>query len=259
MIELYYDTEQPLPSEMSKIYRLIRAKTKEEKNAVCVVLSEFFVLDVGVYRHAYCDDTIASYRRTIALKTKAGRASGVSRQPTAEKSPTEVNRTPVEHTLNKCSTTVEQTKGVEQTSNHKPVTSNQKPSKHKPAAVASGRSRDTSVDGLMALGVSEQVAFDYLAVRKAKRLPLTQTALDKIQKEADKGGITIAQAITISAGNGWAGFEMDWVKNKMSRESISFIQEHSDRSWADSFIEKHTNPSWRENLMNDDGSVNVFG
>ncbi len=42
---------------------------------------------------------------------------------------------------------------------------------------------------LISLGVTEQTAMDWLEVRKMKRAPLTQTALDAIIKEAEKSTI----------------------------------------------------------------------
>lgn len=52
---------------------------------------------------------------------------------------------------------------------------------------------------------------DFLAVRKAKRAgPLTQTALKAIQREADKAGISLVDAITQCCEAGWQGFRADW-------------------------------------------------
>ena len=63
---------------------------------------------------------------------------------------------------------------------------------------------------LLALGVDAQVAADWLAVRKAKRAALTQTALDGMVDEAHKAGISVAQAVRICAVRGWQGFKASW-------------------------------------------------
>ena len=63
---------------------------------------------------------------------------------------------------------------------------------------------------LLALGVDEQVARDWLDVRKAKRAPLKQTALDDVVAEAHKAGISVAQAVRICAARGWQGFRASW-------------------------------------------------
>ena len=63
---------------------------------------------------------------------------------------------------------------------------------------------------MLALGVDEQVARDWLDVRKAKRAPLKQTALDDVVAEAHKAGISVAQAVRICAARGWQGFRASW-------------------------------------------------
>ena len=63
---------------------------------------------------------------------------------------------------------------------------------------------------LLALGVDEQVARDWLDVRKAKRAPLQQTALDDVVAAAHKAGISVAQAVRICAARGWQGFRASW-------------------------------------------------
>ena len=66
-------------------------------------------------------------------------------------------------------------------------------------------------DTLAAQGVDRQHAIDWLAVRKAKDLPLTRTAWDQTVAEAGKAGITPAEAVRMSAANGWAGFRASWL------------------------------------------------
>lgn len=59
-------------------------------------------------------------------------------------------------------------------------------------------------------GLSDGVWQDFLAVRKAKRAPLTATALDGIRREAAKAGLSLPEAITYCAENTWAAFRADW-------------------------------------------------
>ena len=66
------------------------------------------------------------------------------------------------------------------------------------------------LSALLALGVDAQVAADWLAVRKAKRAALTQTALDGMVDEAHKAGISVAEAVRICAARGWQGFRASW-------------------------------------------------
>ena len=59
--------------------------------------------------------------------------------------------------------------------------------------------------------VPEQVWNDFLKIRKAKKSPLTQTALDGIEREADEAGWSLEAAITESVARGWQGFKAEWV------------------------------------------------
>ena len=63
-------------------------------------------------------------------------------------------------------------------------------------------------------GIDGQIAEDFLTIRKAKRQPLTETAMRLIASEAQKVGMTAFQAVIFSIGNGWGSFRADWVRNK---------------------------------------------
>ena len=61
LIRKYYSTEKPLPKEISKVQRLVGAKTKEEKIAVSTVLEEFFILEEDGWHNKRCDEEIKKY------------------------------------------------------------------------------------------------------------------------------------------------------------------------------------------------------
>ena len=58
--------------------------------------------------------------------------------------------------------------------------------------------------------VDAAVFADFLTIRKAKRAPLTATALGGIRREADKAGVSLEQALTVCCERGWVGFRADW-------------------------------------------------
>jgi hypothetical protein len=62
--------------------------------------------------------------------------------------------------------------------------------------------------------VTQQVVEDFLAIRKAKRSPLTQTALDGIKREAENAGITLENALRVCIERGWQGFKADWYQGQ---------------------------------------------
>lgn len=59
--------------------------------------------------------------------------------------------------------------------------------------------------------VPENVWNDFLKQRKTK---FTQTALEGIQREVSKAGITTEAALRIAIERGWQSFKADWVKDK---------------------------------------------
>lgn len=60
-------------------------------------------------------------------------------------------------------------------------------------------------------GVPPQILADWKAIRKLKKLAITQTAIDLITAEAAKAGMTLAQALTKAVEEGWGGFKAEWL------------------------------------------------
>lgn len=60
-------------------------------------------------------------------------------------------------------------------------------------------------------GIDPQLWSDWAAVRTAKRAgPITVTVMRSMQREADKAGIPLVQAIEVAAARGWQAFKADW-------------------------------------------------
>ena len=70
-------------------------------------------------------------------------------------------------------------------------------------------------------GITGQIAEDFLTIRKAKRQPLTETAMRLIASDAEKCGMTAAQAVEYAIGNGWGSFRAEWLKNKTFGRSVN--------------------------------------
>ena len=79
MLELYYDTEQPLNSDPKKIARRVLAITEDEQAAMNLVLEEFFVLQDDGWHNSRCDAEIAKYQGQIEQASRAGKASAAKR------------------------------------------------------------------------------------------------------------------------------------------------------------------------------------
>jgi len=62
--------------------------------------------------------------------------------------------------------------------------------------------------------VPESLWVDFLKLRKAKKAPWNQTALDGFRREAATAGYTLEQAIRTTCERGWQGFKAEWVMGK---------------------------------------------
>lgn len=80
MLDLYYDTEKPLPLDIGWICRRIIATSNEELTAVEQVLNEFFIKTPDSWFHARCDAEIIDFKNNQSQKSAAGKASAAARQ-----------------------------------------------------------------------------------------------------------------------------------------------------------------------------------
>lgn len=69
---------------------------------------------------------------------------------------------------------------------------------------------------LQAEGVDAQHAADWLALRKAKRLPLTPTAWADTKAEGVKAGLNPRETVARAVANNWAGFKASWLTREQS-------------------------------------------
>lgn len=65
--------------------------------------------------------------------------------------------------------------------------------------------------------ISESLFADFQKIRKAKKAPLTNTAIEGIRREAKKAGLTMEQAITVAVERNWQAFRADWMVEKRSQ------------------------------------------
>lgn len=142
MIDMYYDTEYPLPLDFKMLCRKIAARQPDEQDAVQAVLDEYFIKTESGYFNDRCDAVIQKYHNNVSNKSQAGKASAAKReqerikriaelnkQATEEKQPSKSDATGDEHN----STGVEQVLESDATesnrvpTNQKPETRNQEP------------------------------------------------------------------------------------------------------------------------------------
>jgi uncharacterized protein YdaU (DUF1376 family) len=89
---------------------------------------------------------------------------------------------------------------VQPTNNQEPLTNNHKP-------------KNTVAPPF---GVTESVWQDWLKLRKAKKAAVTQTAIDGIEREAKKAGVSLQTALETCCARGWTGFKAEWIEEKLT-------------------------------------------
>lgn len=87
--------------------------------------------------------------------------------------------------------------------------------KEKPLPAKRAKSFD-AIGFLTDRGVALELARDWLAVRKGKKLAPTLTAFEGVERNILKSGYSFSDAIRICCEKGWAGFDADWLSKDNS-------------------------------------------
>ncbi|HHF7113694.1 helix-turn-helix domain-containing protein [Haemophilus influenzae] len=80
-------------------------------------------------------------------------------------------------------------------------------------------------------GITGQLAKDFIAHRKTKRGAISETQLSRLQKQADKAGISICEVVEICIQRNWQGFNAswDWRDEKLRPDSPHLGQSHPNK------------------------------
>lgn len=65
---------------------------------------------------------------------------------------------------------------------------------------------------------NRQIVDDWLAIRKLKKLAVTETALEGFENEVTKSGFTVEQALIKCCHEGWGGFKAKWIAEGKTNE-----------------------------------------
>ena len=179
LIDACYDREQ-FPT-LDEAIDWAWASSSAEIEAVEFVLRKFFVLEGDRYVQKRIQEEILEYREKAELNTRIAQERETKRKEKRTERARSVDEAPP---------------------NQEPLTTNHETPPN--GGVARKRAAARPDD------VSEPVWRDFQAIRKAKRAPLTDTALDGIRREAGKAGVTLADAIAYCCEAGWQGFNATW-------------------------------------------------
>jgi uncharacterized protein YdaU (DUF1376 family) len=263
LLDLYYLEEKPIPKETQWVIRRLSLGSDSDILALNNVLSDFFKLENDGYHHARCDAEIASYHANAEKNRANGKKGGRPKktQIATESSSYENNENPEKtQWVNLANPTETQPKGNQEpiTNNHKPITNNQLKTNTaqsqaidasqaqalddavqtepvKPAKKPRAKKEDdeTQINRLIQFfGISKQVAWDYLAIRKKKGCPATATACEGLMEEINKlnsFGVSMApfEVIKKLCAKGWVSFEAEWWLPKTATARQNFYKKET--------------------------------
>lgn len=70
--------------------------------------------------------------------------------------------------------------------------------------------KSAELDLLAEFGITGQQAEDFMILRKAKKAPITKTALNLLQKQADLAKLPLREVVDIMIKRNWQGFNANW-------------------------------------------------
>lgn len=212
MLDVYYDTEKPLPMDTEMLCDMIGVEVDEEIKVVERLLRFKFVKCEDGYRHDRCDCEIAAYHQKAATARANGKAGGRPKKAAA----TDNKPSGFQSGSNSDADSNQAESGSK--TNQEPITNKKKKETTSPAA----RVPSLSAPDLEGMGVENQTAVEFLAIRKRKRAPLTELAMDGIRREATAAGWTVNAALKKCIERGWQSFEASWVQPRASPTAQKF-------------------------------------
>ena len=198
MLDWCYLHEKPLPIESSEIARQIRMRTHSE--SIAVVLQEYFELN---------EDGWVSLRviaEILKVGVKSEKASASAKARWGKKSNKNNNLADNANALR----TLSESNATHYTL---PITQNPLPKEKKIATVVACPSE-----------MDESIWEDWMAIRKKKKAPLTETAWKMFINEVESAGWTIDKAIKECCLRNWQSFKAEWVEKK----TTNFAQVKAD-------------------------------
>ena len=181
----------PLPDDdhaLSNITRLAPPAWKKHRAA----LSRMFQIEGCEWRHKRIDEELAEAKSNAEKYAERAKKAAAKRWGKDTTSNATGNASSIPQAMPDECTTPSPT----------PVISEPKGSENKPGKRAALDKPE---------GITQEVWDGFLAIRKAKKAPLTAAALEGIKREATKAGIDLQEALMVCCTRGWQGFNAEWM------------------------------------------------
>lgn len=224
LLDALYATERPLPKNPVGLYRVARAFTQEEQQAVSNVICRFFVETEDGYINTRACSEIDSAKARIDAARENGKKGGRKQKKTQTEPSQEPSRNPV---------------GSDPVKSGKPSGPALQPPTILPTTGVVGkaprkRSAPTSIE--KPEGVTDQTWADWLALRSKKAAPVTETVITGARREAAEAGITLDAFLGIWCLRGSQGLHASWLKPtelQQARQTAGAAQPNKQQALED--------------------------
>lgn len=229
LLDELYATEQPLPADVSELYRVCRAMSKAEQDAVRSVAEQFFPIGDDGMRHnrratTELFEAAPAVEAARANGKKGGRPKKTQQKPAGlSESNQDDNRT---------------------------ATQSKPKSKAPHSSESSSSLRSEEPPGildLVAAGFDEQTAAEFIDCKASRKAPLTARAWKDHLREAAKAGWTPLSAAEKVMAKTWKGFEAKYVADespaatapKSSETSFTRDRKAQANAWMGTAAPRH--------------------
>lgn len=196
LLDWYYLHEKPLPLDVDDIAKRIRMRSHTD--CIAFVLQEFFERTAEGFVNHRADQVIAVARQKSAKASESANARWGKKPIKNNTIKKDANALPTQSEGN----------AIQES-----IINNKKPSKDKTAFAV-----------ICPEGVDQQVWNDWIAIRKAKRLPLTPTAWSQLEAEAQKAGLSMDTVIKECCLRGWGAFKASWWEREVAGGTVKKSQ-----------------------------------
>jgi uncharacterized protein YdaU (DUF1376 family) len=201
LLDVYYSTEKPLPADLRAACRLVLATTEAQREAVRVVLEEFFKLTDAGYINARADAEISAMREKQQKQREKANKRWHKPEPDSGNAPAMPRHSATDAAASNGDAVA---MPPTPTPTPTPTPEENKEKARKRAAPAEAVARPD--------GVMQQTWDDWLTLRKAKRAPVTLTVVQSAIGEAAKAGMPLEVFLRVWCRRGSQGLEAAWLR-----------------------------------------------
>ena len=205
LLDKYYADEKPIPNDLPALLRLVRARSKEEKEAVSIVLEEFFTSTDAGWTHKRCDAEIAIFQE------KSAKAASAAHKRWGHSGNADDMRTHSERTAK----AMPPQEPISNT--HSPISNNHDPvlNTRESTAIADAPTQKPKASPVVKPEtVEQQIWDDWLQLRKNKKAPVTKTVVQGAIIEAGKAGMPLNDFFAEWCTRGSQGLKAEWLRDK---------------------------------------------